>query len=229
MRILKNPQTINRYFKKYDLNATLNEDMKMEIELCEFDNGEIIMEAGDKLDHYYFFLEGKLKIFQRQRNGRNLLIEFYTKFDTLGDVELMQELDVTCTVSSMSKSYLFRIDAEKMKRFASNHPPFLHYMINSLSAKLRNADQNYAYNLLNPVRDRLASYILWHQLEGEDRVILSDSLIDISEYIGTTYRQLNRAINQLEEEGLIRKEGKKIRIINELKLKKLAGNIYRIY
>jgi hypothetical protein len=48
----------------------------------------------------------------------------------------------------------------------------------------------------------------------------------VSEYIGTTYRQLHRAFQQLIEDEIILRSNKRIKIIDADRLSELAGTIY---
>jgi CRP-like cAMP-binding protein len=227
MRLLNLPKEIEALIEKHQLVEILSPILLDALELCEYEGDEVILEAQEQLSHYFFFIQGKLKVYQRQANGRNLLIQFYTKFDSLGDVELTQDLPVTCTVEAVEKSRLLRLDAALLRRHAMTHVPFLNFVIRSLSSKMRSADENHAFNLLNPVKNRLASYILWHK--GNSLTIdFNDSLQDISEFIGTTYRQLHRAFLQLEEDRVISRNGKTIEVMNINALESLAGQIYHI-
>lgn len=228
MKIIKHPKRVTEFIEKMAVHDILEPEILNSLELCEYEKDEIVLESGEDLEYYYFFLEGKLKVFQQQQNGRNLLIQFYTKFDTLGDVELIESLKVTCTVSAVVTSYLFRVEASMMKRYVENNIPYLKYIISGLSKKMRYANENDAYNLLNPVKNRLASYIMWHLSDGSEHVILSETLVEISEFIGTTYRQLHRAFIQLEEEGIIKRVGKGIAILDVAALENLAGQIYHM-
>jgi CRP-like cAMP-binding protein len=62
---------------------------------------------------------------------------------------------------------------------------------------------------------------------GKKEIILKDSFKEIAEYLGTTYRHLHRALKELEDEGLIRRNRRIISVLNEKKLKDLAGDIYK--
>lgn len=227
MRKLNRSDEIEQLVSVHQLEQILCKEALQALELCEYQAGEVILEAEGSLTHYYFFVSGKLKVFQRQQSGRTLLIQFYTQFDSLGDVELTQDLPVTCTVEAVTKSLLLRIDANIMRQYAVKHLPFLNYVIASLSSKMRTADENHAFNLLNPVKNRLASYILWHK-EKTTQFELGDSLQDIAEFIGTTYRQLHRGFLQLEEEGILKRHGKAVEVLDLKGLESLAGQIYHI-
>ncbi|MDW7662112.1 MAG: helix-turn-helix domain-containing protein, partial [Bacillota bacterium] len=63
--------------------------------------------------------------------------------------------------------------------------------------------------------------------EGNSLELL-DSFQEISEFIGTTYRQLHRAFQQLEDQGIIVKTHRTIHVSDPEALTKLAGHIYNI-
>lgn len=227
MKILLNQDQKQKYIERYEINKILTMDIIDVIELVEYRSEETIIEEAETLNYYYFFVEGRLKIFQRQENGRNLLLQFYNTFETLGDLELMEQMEASCTVVALETSKLLRIDAAVLRHYAMTNPVFLRFIIRSLSSKLEMASRNYSKNLLYPVKNRLAGYLMLHQLQGHT-IILKESFQEVSEFIGTTYRQLHRAFLELENDGIIHKDSKRITIKDQKKLQHLAGQIYQI-
>ena len=57
-------------------------------------------------------------------------------------------------------------------------------------------------------------------------MILNSSFLEIAQFLGTTYRHLNRTLNELEAKSIIRCENKTIYILDEEKLRDLAKNLY---
>lgn len=227
MQLIESGERLNQLIKKNKIDKILPNQVLEACELCIYKKDESILIANTPMHYYYFFCTGKLKVFQFHENGRALLIQFYTTFDALGEVELMTDMDATCSVSAVQTSELIRIPMMIMKRYATDYPKFLRYVVKALSMKLLIADSHHASNLLNPVMNRLASYLKAH--DNEQHVFtLSESLQEISDYIGTTYRQLHRALSRLEEEGIIGRENKRITVIDQTRLSTYAGNIYRI-
>jgi len=100
-------------------------------------------------------------------------------------------------------------------------------MINSLSLKLESNNINNSYNLLYPLSNRFASYIIEHITNESNYIIFNSSYKDISEFLGTTYRHLSRTIQDLELNQIIKKEGKKIILLNKDELRNMAKNIYK--
>ncbi|MDK2867249.1 MAG: hypothetical protein PWP38_1564 [Clostridiales bacterium] len=216
---------INKMILENNLSDILTDSLLERMELCLYESGENIIREGEAMQHYFFFITGRLKIFQTYENGKSLLIQFYTTMDSLGEVELIEECEAFCSVSCIMDSLLLRLPMYEMKAILYQNLPFLTYVSKSLSRKLTSANHNQAFNLLYPVKYRLASYLLWHCPDKKE-VRYAESFQEISEFIGTSYRQFNRALNLLIEEGYVEKKGKKIRILSYDALVKLSGHIY---
>lgn len=225
MQLLNDPKRLSKYIMQNNLETILPKEVFESCELTRFGRDEAILVANEPMPYFYFFVHGKLKVFQIHDNGKAFLIQFYSAFDSLGEVELLNALDASCSVDAVMPSELIRIPMSILRQYAIDYPPFLQYVARSLSTKLLVADRHHASNLLYPVKNRLASYLRAHENDNHD-VLFKDSLQDVSEYIGTTYRQLHRAFQQMEEEGIIERTHKKIVILNEEKLESMAGNIY---
>lgn len=225
MQIDENSKYLNLLIQKNKINEILPSEVLKAIELCKFSRDEEIIVANSEMSYFYFFVKGKLKVFQIHENGKAFLIQFYSYFDSIGDVELVNDLKASCSVSAVIPSELIRIPMEILRSHAFDYPPFLRYISKSLATKLLIADRHHSSNLLYPVKNRLASYLRAHEIRVNE-IVIKDSLQDISEYLGTTYRQLHRAFKQLENEGILIKTKKSIIILNIVKLKNLAGSIY---
>ncbi len=225
MQIINDPKRLKKYITQNNLETILPKIVFESCELTHFARDEAILIANEPMLYFYFFVSGKLKVFQIHDNGKAFLIQFYSLFDSLGEVELLNAMNASCSVDAVKPSELIRIPMSVLRQHAIDYPPFLQYIARSLSTKLLVADRHHASNLLYPVKNRLASYLRAHENENHD-VLLKDSLQDVSEYIGTTYRQLHRAFQQLESDGVIERAHKKIVIKRVEKLESIAGNIY---
>lgn len=225
MKTINDLTLLDSLIKNHNLMAILPKEALALCELCTYERNEQILIANQPLEYYYFFVKGKLKIFQIYENGKAYLIQFYRNFDSLGDVELNTDTLTSCSVQAIETSLLIRIPMWTLKEHALEYPPFLRYMANSLASKLMVADRHHASNLLYPVKNRLASYLRAH-VNDTGEIRLEESLLDLSDFLGTTYRQLHRALKQLEEERVVIRHKKHLTVANMKQLNALGGNIY---
>lgn len=85
--------------------------------------------------------------------------------------------------------------------------------------------KNSSINLLYPLENRLASYILAtgeRVNNNEERIIkFNENLTEIGELLGTSYRHLLRTLNNLSCKGAIRKKSNYFQVLDEKILKSL--------
>ena len=79
--------------------------------------------------------------------------------------------------------------------------------------------------MLYPLENRLASYILATYTNEYSNS--TENLTQISEFLGSSYRHLLRVLNKLESEGIIKRNNKKLIILDKDRLEELAGDLYQ--
>lgn len=226
MKKFTDPKIITHYINKYHLDDVLDIEALLIGHIVQYQKGDSILMCGDELEYFCFFLEGKIKILSVLENGKSLLLRFYTELDTLGDIELFYPGPVDCSVEAVSESYLLKIPIDFIRENYMDDPKFLKFLSISLSDKLKSISRNSAYNLYYPLINRLSSYIFEH-VGDNNQVVFYSSFQDISEFLGTTYRHLNRTLNELVDMKIINIKGKKVDILDINALKALAKNLYR--
>lgn len=227
MRIITDEQQQLHYIKKYHLDDVIALEDLMKGQLIHYQKEDVILRCGDIFEYFFFFLEGKIKILSVLENGKSLLLRFYTELDTLGDIEFFYPGHTDSTVESVTDSYLLKLPMTMIREKYADNPVFLKFIGRSLSNKLKSLSNNSAYNLYYPLINRLSSYIYEHTSQQQLSVVLQSSYQDISEFLGTTYRHLNRTFHELENMGVIQIKGKQIDIVDLDALKALAKNLYR--
>jgi len=226
MKNITDQRIITTYIKRYQLEDVFDMEDLLNGQLIQYQKGDTILQCGDELEHFCFFLEGKIKILSILENGKSLLLRFYTELDTLGDIELFYPGPVDSSVEAVRESYILKVPIDLVRNKYLDDPAFLRFIGKSLSDKLKSISRNSAYNLYYPLINRLSSYIYEH-MNDNNQVIFYSSYQDISEFLGTTYRHLNRTLHELADMNIIAVTGKNIEVLNLDALKALAKNLYR--
>ena len=105
-------------------------------------------------------------------------------------------------------------------------PIFLRFIISSLEKKLRNNSLYSSINILYPLENRFASYLL-SVVPSDSNTITIEGVNHISELLGSSYRHLNRVIKALIDSNIIKKTKKEIHILDISKLEAFAKDIYK--
>lgn len=231
MKRVNNQTELENYIKKYNIEDFFGIDMKKYMELHLFDKGSHLVKNNEPIDHLYFFVEGKLKVYTVLKNGKSLLFRLYKPMSIIGDVEFIDCDTANTNIEAISECLCIAISMNNIRKYAINDPTFLKCMCTSLGKKFISSSIASSINILYPLENRLSSYLLAIAPENSrnsnlDGGIITDKFTEMADLLGTSYRHLIRTINKLCHENIIRKEKNSIVILNLTELEKLAGDLY---
>lgn len=217
-----NRRELNNYINEFDINEIFSNDMKPYIELFKFNKGEHICKVQEKLEYLYFLVKGKAKVYTIMSNGKSLLLCFYAPFKVIGDVEFMYLNKADCSVQAIEETYCIGIPFEYIRKYSLEDSKFLRFICDGLAEKLTRLSKYSSINLLYPLENRVASYIL----SNKEKNIFKENLTETAELLGASYRHLLRTLNILCNKSVIKRNKNYYEIIDEDTLKKLAGDLY---
>ena len=225
MRKILDNNLLNYYIKKHNIENIFDKDILKYAQLHFYKKEEYILESESKLEYYYLLVDGKIKVFYPFENGKSMLLKFYKDFNTIGDIELLKNIPILCNIDAVQDTYLIAMPADILRKKYFDNTKFLHHLVNSLSEKLYATINNSSYNFVYPLINRLSSYLVEH-ITDKNYIILNSSYIEIAQFLGTTYRHLNRNFKEMESKSIIRCDGKTIYILDEVRLRELSKNLY---
>lgn len=222
---------LDNYIKIFNIEDFFGIDMKKYMELHIFDKGSHLVKNNEPIDYLYFFVEGKVKVYTILKNGKSLLFRLYKPLVIIGDVEFIDYDTANSNIEAINECLCIGISMSNIRKYAVNDPTFLKCMCTSLGKKFISSSIASSINILYPLENRLASYLLAitpknSQHSNLDGGIITDNFSEMADLLGTSYRHLIRTINKLCNEKIIRKEKKSIIILNIRALETLAGDLY---
>ncbi|MBB6214245.1 CRP-like cAMP-binding protein [Anaerosolibacter carboniphilus] len=225
MRRISDNNLLNHYIVKHNIESIFDKDILKYAQLHFYQKEEFVLEAESDLEYYYLLVDGKIKISYLFENGKSMFLKFYQEFNTLGDLEFLKNIPIRCNVEAIKDTYLIAIPSDILRKKYLDNIKFLHHLIDSLSEKLYATINNSSYNFVYPLINRLSSYLVEH-ITDKNYIILNSSFEEIAQFLGTTYRHLNRTFKELESESIIKSENKTIYILDENRLRQLSKNLY---
>ncbi|MBU3109202.1 cyclic nucleotide-binding domain-containing protein [Clostridium gasigenes] len=232
MNRINNQSKLDNYIEKYNIEDFFGIDMKKHMELHAFNKGSHIVKVNEPIDYFYFFVEGKIKVYTILKNGKSLLFRLYNPLTIIGDIEFIDCDKANSNIEAINECLCIAISMSNIRKYAVNDPTFLKCICQSLGKKFISASIASSINILYPLENRLSSYLLAIAPENNehsnlDGGIITDKFTEMADLLGTSYRHLIRTINKLCDEKIIRKERNSIIILNINALQKLAGDLYK--
>ncbi|WP_445490806.1 Crp/Fnr family transcriptional regulator [Niallia sp. 03133] len=227
MKELKDREQIQSHLRGHRIDSIFNEELMSFASLYLFNEGDFICSQGDPSEYLYIFVKGKIKIYMTSAEGKTLILSFKTPLEVIGDIEYIRGIDIINTVQAVSTVSMVGIPYRVLRKYGSDHAPLLRFLLDIITQKFHVKSNSLSFNLLYPVEVRLASYLLSISFDETDS-LFSDELSkinvkDTANFIGTSYRHLNRVIQKFVAEDLIERSKGTIFIKNREGLRKMAS------
>ena len=204
---------------QYDLQEiSLNKAVRL-----SFEPGEYLIRAGEPIDYLYFVVSGKAKVCLSVSNGKQLLLCYFMSRGIIGDVELMTgQRTAFTTMRAVTRFTCIGLPLSVYSEILRSNTRFVNRIGRELAKKLMQSDINGAITILHPLEARLCAYIQQTSTNG----VFRETLTDVAELIGTSYRHLLRCLDKLCRDGVLLKQSFGYVVANQQEFEKRAGDLY---
>ncbi len=191
--------------------------------------GEILFLAGEEARGLYVVVSGAVRAFRESLEGREQVIHVERAGATIAEVPVFDDGTYPSTVAAEEDSTLLYIDKRDVRRLCLERPQIALAALKVLAGRLRRSAALIEALSLHEVDQRLARLIL---SEARQRGSLTpDGLAvdmvlthqQIASRIGSVREVVSRAFGRLQQNELIRADGRRITISDEEALEIYAG------
>ncbi len=185
--------------------------------VTRLNKGDYLFCKGDRCNHANMIIEGEAVAFLEGVSDRSIRMSTFHEGDMLAPAFLFsQERRYPVTVQSTTNTKVLRIQLEDFDRLllldarlAKNFTIILSNLIAGLTKKVG--------MFLLSVRDKTILYLKEQQQRQQSTTILLPmSRQELASYFGIQKYSLQRALNELQDNGAIRIDGKRIKILKDL-------------
>lgn len=192
--------------------------------------GSIIFEEGEMLSGVYCIYEGVCKLTKLSSNGKSQIVRFVKKGEVLGQESVIGQNATNLTATAVKDMQVCFIPKEQILTSFNENSLFSAGMFKEICNELRKADNFIIDMAQKTVKQRLADALLLLKdtfgVDKEQFIDIQLSREEIGNLVGTATESLIRMLSDFSKNHLIQTKGKRIKIINEHKLKCLSeGNL----
>lgn len=214
-----------------DLWDPLNEEQKEilinSITLHRYKKNEVIHIEGETPTHMMCLLQGKVKVYKDGVGGRSQIIRMRKPVEYFGFRAYFAKEDYVNSAAAFEPSVICQIPMTTIMQLVQANSGLAMFFIRQLSLDLGVADERTVNLTQKHIRGRLAeSLMVLKESYGleEDGSTLSIYLSreDLANLSNMTTSNAIRTLSQFATEHLIAIDGRKIKIIDEDKLKKIS-------
>ena len=199
MNIIDNPILRTKFIDQFHIKDCFDSVSDLSFELVGYTKDEYIIREGEEADCLLFLLVGRVKCFACSKK-RDFGM-YYMNKGLIGDAEFVTGREATRTIQASDSVLCLKLEAWQIRHKLMSDMTFLRYLNQQLAEKLTLSEatpKDMGAELT--AEDRLYDYL---KLTADDNRV-SQTLGEISETMGISYRHLIRMMNALCESGKLR-------------------------
>lgn len=225
MQIIQDNLLLTDYLNQKDLkNIFTNERHPFQIR--RYSCNEVVLAEGEVIDGLYIQVSGRTKITTSVITGKALLLRFCSAISIMGDIELVQKVPIQSQVTAVEESDFIFIHKTYIYDQLMKNTAFLQQLLVHTTYKLQTCTTASRINLLASVETRFASYLCTiRNGVSFGKEIHTTNSAEIASLIGTTTRHLNRVIEKLTSEKVIKKNKQEIIVIEWEKIEDISDGL----
>jgi len=183
-----------------------------------FAKNEFIFKAGDAGRHVYFLQRGRVKIYQPAPEGKDVILWFCFPGEMFGMAEVARGGGRVVHAQACEATEVLVLSQTELTEYLQTHSAAALLIMQVLSNRLR-ALGDVVVNLINDdAQTRIIKLILRlatrYGVRVDQDIHLSIQLThqEIADMVGTTRQTVTSVLSQLQRQGLMRLENRRIRI-----------------
>lgn len=181
-----------------------------------YQKGQTIFFEGDLAVGFYMVGEGKVKIAKMSPSGKEHILHIFGPGEPFGEVPVFYGQPFPATAEALMNTKTLFFPRKDFVQLIEINPSMALNMLAVLSFRLRRFASQIENLSLKEVPARLAGYLLYLQKEqgGGRQLKLDISKGQLASLLGTIPETLSRIFAKMSEEGLIKVEGRIIKLLN---------------
>jgi len=221
---------IRRFLRNIDLFKDLRKEQIAQLaemtELSNYEKGERIFYEGDRADGFFVVHSGRVKIFKLSGEGKEQILHVMEPGDPFGEVPMFAGGRYPADAEAVEPSLLLFFSRASFTDMISREPSLAMSMMTSLSGRLLHLTTLIENLSLKEVPERLASYLLYlrERDKGTD-LDLRISKGQLANILGTSPETLSRALGKMSARGVIKVQGRNIRLLDPEAMKEIATGL----
>ena len=168
-----------------------------------FQPGEIVVRKGDRADHVYLIMAGKLRVSNEFESGQRYTFASLEVPDLMGDLEVLAGQECfAATNEAITECQVLSMTADTFLNWMKMDNDFAVAVARLLAAKMYPTSNEAGRVKFQPSQERFEEYLAKRLGDIEtDLFILHTSRQQIADDIGTSVKTVNRCVTKMRDDG----------------------------
>ena len=129
---------------------------------------------------------------RNEENGKDYILEFMSKGQILGELEMIRQINCLCNVAAVTSVQVYAISSATFKQLLDKDLRLHQILLEELAERIINTSSRASFQQLYTVEHGLTKLLALQEKQG-----LKITKEDMAAYLGITLRSLNRTLKRI--------------------------------
>ncbi|MDQ3475286.1 MAG: Crp/Fnr family transcriptional regulator [Actinomycetota bacterium] len=183
--------------------------------------GQVLFVEGERSDHLYVVVSGRLKVQVSSHHGDALLLAVLGAGESAGELSILDGRPRSATAEALDEVQLIAVPADTVRTVLAGSSALALAWAQDLALTVRRLTGSAADLVFLDLPRRLAKLLVG---AGASEVDLGMSQSEVAARLGVARQSLNRALSGFTRRGWIQVEGSTVRLRDPAALARFAGS-----
>lgn len=189
-----------------------------------YSQGEGIFSEVDEPSGVYVACEGKVKIFKSTQTGKNLTTKILPSGSIFGHRSLLAQEAYSASAEAFSDAVISKIDSKSFLKFLQRHWPAATLILRQFAQGIREGEDKAREIAFSSSRARLAQALVTFSKKSQQGPVVTTLRKELAQVAGIVPETCVRLIRRFEQEGVVRRQGRRaVAIVDPKLLANIAG------
>ena len=185
-----------------------------------YESGKFIFLEDSEGEQCFFVVQGSVKVTRLSKDGREVILAMLNEGEFFGEMALLDGESRSANVIALEETEVLTLNREDFLVVLHDYPQIAIQLLKEMADRLRKSDRQIASLSLSDAEKRIALCII--RFADEQGIIKRGQVSipkmpiqqDIANMAGTSRETVSRAINLLEKEHFIKRQGRELLILD---------------
>lgn len=198
-----------KHIKKVSIFASLSDSELQALWKCAvlrtFPKNAVIINEGDLTDSLYVLLEGRVRVFLQDQDGKEVTLNFHGPGECFGEIALLDDQPRSASVQTLEPCRFAVLTKTDFMCCLAEHPAVALSIIRHLAQRLRVLTSNVKNLALLDVYGRVARTLLSMAETQDGQLVVRERLTqqDLANLVGASREMVTRILKDLVTGGHI--------------------------
>lgn len=194
----------------------------------KFSKNKIIFTEKEYGNAFYIILSGMVRIFKLGPTGKKKVLAILKENDSFGEMAELDKTQRSAYVEAFTDTELLEVKRKDFEFFLKTNPQIMWEMLQTLSSRLRRADEEIKNLVSQTIYGRVAYTILdlakkyGKRMEKGIKIAFPLTHQEIAELVGSPREVVTKTINEFEKKNYLLDQEKYLILVNREALEKIV-------